>query len=599
MAILLWVAVILGLIVGVWPRAPVPRPALTAGACLAGLAGLTALSMTWASDDGRAFTEIVRVLTYLGLFVAVVLASGSGRPRPWLLGLAFGLTMVAALALGSRLEPSILPTSEVAETIREPEALASFPLGYWNAVAACAAMAIVLLGWLAASARSRWTRSIAAGLIPIPALDIFLTSSRGGLAALAAGVVVMVAIGPRRLTVAGGLGLGMLGAAVLVTRAATSPSFLAGADTAAARQEGHILLALTVLTVAVVAVLRLLSDSRLQGARLAARPSRGARRAAVAVAAVAAILAIIAASPAEWLSGFAAPSQAPSGGAELATSRLASSTGNGRFQYWEAGLSAFASRPLTGIGAGGYEAWWGEHGSLPATVRDAHSLFVETLAELGPLGLLLILAFLAIVAVTAIRTHRGGTDRAALGAALAVVAVGGVAAAQDWMWEIPAVFGPVIVGAALLTGPAFNPRAAGGRSRFGVGVATLLVGWVAILGGIAGILTELKLNASRDAVDRGDLAGAAQDAREAGALQPWAAAPYLQVAQIQQLRGDLPGAEQAMAEAIARAPDDWRVWFVAASLDAGTGDVQGALDATKRANRLRPNVPYAGDSGRS
>lgn len=589
----------MGLIVGVWPRGLIPRPAITAGGCLAGLAGLTALSMAWASDDGRAFTEVIRVLTYLGVFVAVVLASGSGRGRPWLLGLAWGLTLISVLALASRLEPGLFPMSDTAASIRQPQAQMSYPLGYWNAVAACATMAIALLAWLTAAGKTRWGRSIAAGLMPIPFLDLFLTSSRAGAAALLIGVVILVAIGPRRLTIVGGLSLGVLGAAVLVTRAATSPALQAVEVTPAGRREGDILLALTVVVLAVVAGLRFLSDSRLQGARLSVRPSRRTGVAAIAVAVVAVAVVLVAIRPLSLIANFTAPPQALRTGSELPASGLASSAGYGRFQYWEAAVNAFAGKPLTGIGAGGYEAWWGEHASLRLFVLDAHSLFLEMLGELGLIGLALIVGFLAIAALSAVRGRRDPAGRPERAAALAVLAIGTAIAAQDWMWEQAAVFGSVIVAAAVVTGPALGPLSARGPSRFGVGVGTLLVAWVALVAAAAGLATQMKLRDSDDAVDRGDLAGAVQDAREARALQPWASAPYLQIAQIEQLQGDLPAAEQALTEAIARAPDAWQVWFVAASLDSATGDLEGLVEATAQTNRLRPDVPFADEPGGS
>ena len=71
-------------------------------------------------------------------------------------------------------------------------------------------------------------------------------------------------------------------------------------------------------------------------------------------------------------------------------SHLLSANGSGRWQFWESAVDAFQATPLLGHGAGSYEAWWAEHGSLAVFVRDAHSLYLETLAELGVLGFLLL-----------------------------------------------------------------------------------------------------------------------------------------------------------------------------------------------------------------
>ena len=69
------------------------------------------------------------------------------------------------------------------------------------------------------------------------------------------------------------------------------------------------------------------------------------------------------------------------------TRHLTSTEGTGRYQFWNAGWEAFKSDPLKGVGAAGYEPWWAQHGSLDYSVRNAHSLFIETAAELGCVGL--------------------------------------------------------------------------------------------------------------------------------------------------------------------------------------------------------------------
>jgi hypothetical protein len=74
------------------------------------------------------------------------------------------------------------------------------------------------------------------------------------------------------------------------------------------------------------------------------------------------------------------------------------------------------------VGAAGYEPWWAQHGPLDYHVRNAHSLFVETGAELGIVGFLLLLGFLAAFKRADLpiqRAHVGGL--AALGVGLACV----------------------------------------------------------------------------------------------------------------------------------------------------------------------------------
>ena len=71
---------------------------------------------------------------------------------------------------------------------------------------------------------------------------------------------------------------------------------------------------------------------------------------------------------------------------DLVRAHLLSGSGSGRCQFWEAAIDEWETRPLAGRGAGSYEAWWAENGSFSYFVRDAHSLYLETLGELGVLG---------------------------------------------------------------------------------------------------------------------------------------------------------------------------------------------------------------------
>ena len=74
--------------------------------------------------------------------------------------------------------------------------------------------------------------------------------------------------------------------------------------------------------------------------------------------------------------------------------------------------------PLLGTGAGSFEAHWFRERSVAFHARDAHNLYLETLAELGPVGLALLLATLALplLALPAarrlrVRARRGGGVR--------------------------------------------------------------------------------------------------------------------------------------------------------------------------------------------
>ena len=99
---------------------------------------------------------------------------------------------------------------------------------------------------------------------------------------------------------------------------------------------------------------------------------------------------------------------------EATPGRLASVQSN-RYAYWKVALRTFGDHPLDGVGSGGFQAEWLRERPFREPVRDAHSLYLETPAELGLVGLALVLALLASVAVAA-RARRGGLAGAGGGA---------------------------------------------------------------------------------------------------------------------------------------------------------------------------------------
>ncbi|HEX8066170.1 MAG TPA: O-antigen ligase family protein [Thermoleophilaceae bacterium] len=584
-ALLVWWAVVAGLAFGLWPRARVPGSALGAGAALLALAGLTALSIGWAGDDGGAFGEAVRAASYLGLFALVVVAAPAGSAQRWLTGLALGLLAVAALALASRIEPSAFPEQDLVTFIPSVSTRLSYPLNYWNGLAACMAAAIVLAVWLGAEARTAAGRALAVGAVPLPALALFLTSSRGGVAALVVGLVALLAVARDRARLLAGALVGGAGSAVLIALASAREAFVDGrAEAAGASSEAHEMLVAVVLVAACAAAARLAADRPL--ARLTV--PRPLAAASLAAALAAAAIAVVALDPAARLDEFNDPPAQPGSSRGFVTRHLASAEGSGRYQFWEAGLDAFRSEPLRGVGAGGYEAWWAQHGSLAYYIRDAHSLFVEVLAELGVLGLVALLVFLGVPAARGVRARAGDPRAGPAAGALAVLACGVASAAIDWTWELPAAFGPLVVAAAVLAGPALAPAGEGGRPRFGVGVAALAVGWLAIVASAIVLVAEVKLSDSRAAVRRGDLDAAADDARAARAVEPWAGAPDLQLALVLERAGDVGAARAAVRDAASHDGGDWRVWLVATRLAVRAGDEAAARRALRRARALHP-----------
>jgi hypothetical protein len=591
-ALLVWWLVGLGLLTRWLPLGRVPAAALAAGLCLAGYALMAGLSAGWASDDGVAFTELARALAYLGVFVLVVLLGGRSGARPWLIGLAAGLAVVAAIALASRLQPSWFPHQDLERFLPAARARLSYPVNYWNGLGACMAGSVVLLAWLGAAARTLPGRAAAVGLLPLPIVVIFLTSSRGGAAAGAVGLVVLLLAAPGRVqTLVGGLLGGAAGAVLVAVTASYSDIVDGRLGTAAAHRQGDKLLLITIVLVLVAAGLRALLDRPL----MRVRPPQPSRR--VLAAAAAAALAVLAIAAVALVSSgrldklTEPPDQAAQPQAGLVTSHFTSGSGSGRYQFWQAAWKAFEQEPLHGIGAGAYESWWARTATISYAIRDAHSWFVESLAELGIVGGLLALGFVLVGLVAGIRRRivrsPWGPE---VGAALALMAAAVLSAAIDWTWELPAAFLLLLLPVALLTGPATAANDRPVRAGRAWWTATVLVSGLAVVVAIVALVTQVKLSDSRDAARRGDLAEAGRAADAAIAVQPWAASPRLQRALVDERFGSLRSALRYQAEAIDRAPEDWRLWVTSARLKTKAGDVRGAERDLERARRLNPRA---------
>lgn len=599
--LVVWLAIVIGIATGLVPRDELPRPAVATGLCLAALASLIALSVIWATDAGNAFEDAVKALAYLGVFALVVVGSRRGGASSWLGGLAIGLVGIGAIALLARFQPGLFgnPDAELAAGLPAALGRLSYPIGYWNGLAATMAAAIVLLASLGANAASRRIAALAAAALPIALLALWMTDSRGGLIAACLAFVILLVSSAGRTRLISSLALGAAGGAVLIVLAEARGELLNDPLASAAAGQGDAMLAFTIVATALVGAARYALDPHLRRARVSRRVGKGA----VAVAAVAVLGVIVLADPIERFEEFKQPPTAE----ELADGEvgLLRGGGSGRYQFWEAALDAFAEAPVKGVGASGYAAYWLENREVALQATRAHSVAFEALAELGIGGLALIVGFFAIPAVVGVRRLRAGPSIPELAPALALLGVGAAAAAVDWTWDLPAVFLAPLVAAGLLVGPATLPATdrvgsptiggiARSRRRFARGVAVLLVAWVSICASGLLLLSDDRLEASRDAAASGDIQRAIEAVGEAIDLQPWAADPRAQLALLREDAGDLEAARDALDEAIARARDDFALYLVAARLDLAAGDHGAAVENFQRAIELNPLDPRLG-----
>jgi hypothetical protein len=384
---------------------PRPLPASGPGrAALGGLAALTAwtaLSLAWAPDAGAAADDLQRLLLYLP-YLALAIAVLGRQTEPLLL---LGITGACLYGLSDR-----FGLVDLQDIVTAGDRLA-YPLSYWNATGAFAALGLVLAAALAGERdRPAALRAAAAATGPPLALTVLLTFSRGALGALAAGVLLLLALSPGRGRLAaaalvvggGGLAAGVLALAAdgLRTTAGTGIGALAGL--------------LAAMAACALAARALPGDA----------PARWLRPAALAALAL-----VLAGTVAAAVSVERAPGAAdPQAGAQ----RLTSVQSN-RYAYWKVAAGSFADHPLIGEGSGSFRATWLRERDFLESVRDAHSLYLETASELGLVGLL---ALALLVGGCAVAAARAGPALAGATAALAAFALH---AGIDWDWELPAL----------------------------------------------------------------------------------------------------------------------------------------------------------------
>lgn len=601
-----WWVVLVGALSGVLP-VRFGRAGWAAIGLLSALALWTGVAAAWSESAERSVVELGRVTTYLGVLVLALALQVRTAARHTINGVACAIGAVALLAVLSRLQPQWFPTNHHMEFLGPGSARKlSYPLNYWNALAAFVAMGVPLLLATAAAARTLLGQALATAALPVSALCIYLTISRGGALALVVGVAVYMLTTPWKREAAGTLLVAAIGSAIVVAGASQRDALQDGLATSAARHEGTELLWLVGIVCAGVALLAVAMGLAARHLESPKRLSPGRRTkvmAAAAAVAAAVSLGLVVGAPGfvgdRWQEFKAPVGVAVAGDEDNVFSRLQGANSNGRFQYWQASLDAYASDPWRGIGPGSFELWWARHGSSPSFVRDAHSLYLETLAEAGIVGAAVLFGLLALVLAAAARRllSAGASERLWAAAAAGGVVAFMTAAALEWVWEVAAPACAVVaLGAVLVARRGDEARAARSeppRPRLPrVAIALLSVLAVGAIGvPMAGALAQE--HSRRDAV-AGRVVGALESLRTAQRLEPYAATPHLRRALLLEQLGRLSPARASAAAAARDEPTNWRTWLVMARIDAKRGDAAAALAAFRRARRLNRSSPLLG-----
>ena len=463
---------------------------------------LAMASVAWASDQGRAFEEAVRVSFYLGLFALAVCTAEPGRA---------GASGWAGWRPGSARSPCRAVRLSAARDPRQrqqrhPECRGPTVLPHrllerdWRR---CSQRGAILLAHGGVGLRHAALRTVATAAIPMAVLGIWLATREEAWQSPARRLghpgrsrprdrtrqLITVAIGHRRRR---GTDRRRRADGFPDERRCATPRMRADGDRMSA------------IVIAVVAVTALVAW-RLDGGDPIAGPRgvalgqwrrscrrgpcrrRDRRR------------------PGRSASTSSRRRRRPSGGVPVGAAELSS---NGRWQFWGEAVDAFEAIPLGGVGAGGYEDYWARHADVPLFVRNPHSLPLQQAAELGIPGILLFLGFLGAVAVAGCGEGSARARRGTPASWLAVVAAAAVGAAVDWTWEIP---GRLRAGAwsapALLPASAPSPRLARGTATGSGSAPSRWPGSAMVAGGLV-VLTR-----SRARSEPGGGRGANRDRR--------------------------------------------------------------------------------------
>ena len=518
-----------------------------------------ALSAAWTSDIDGTVLEVQRGLVYLFGVLAALLVLRRGWVAHLLGGLLAGATWLSAQALGDRLFPDADPDQVIVQDRLQGA------LGYANGFGLLAVLGAVLALGLAVHARTLAARAAAAAVLPILLTAAYFTFSRGAALAFAAGLLAVAVLDRRRLALLSAGVLVALPAAAAVWIASETDALTssrASAD-AIADEGGELALVLLGLMVAsaVLAVVAGLAERRV-------RVPRGARLGYAAVLAGVAV-AVVAGAVIDQGGPRALADRAYDGvnqdklpvdltEANDLNSRLGSIGSTPRVNFWRVALDQHEEHPWIGSGAGTYEQFWKRDRPGAEEARDAHSLYLETLGELGWIGLVLLAVALAVPLAAAVRARGEPLAAVAGGAYVAYLVHAGV----DWDWEIPALTLFALLCAAAPFA-ARDDRSDRRREPFASRRRTAAVVAAAALAAfsLVGLVGNRALDDANAALLRGDHAAGAEAARTAERWAPWSAQAHRLLGRAQVGLGRHEEARRELREAARTSPDSWRIWY--------------------------------------
>jgi O-antigen ligase len=550
-------------------------------AALFALVGWIALSTLWTNSIPSTVREVQRDVVYpVGVLAAAVLFNG--RSARALLGAVYGATtLIAWYALATRIFPDRVNSFDPISVYR-----LSRPVGYWNALGVLTVIGMLLGLAFAARGRHLATRVIAAGSLVVLASTLYFTYSRGAWIALAIGLIAAIVFDTNRL---------QLTTTILVIAPAPTLAVLfasrldgltrKGSTLAAATHDGR-RFAIAVLVLAVLGCTLRWAQHHIANGVVVGPNTRRVYAGTLILAIVVGLVLFFAhyGSPRTiaqraW-DDFAGPGKGGTVSQNL-NSRLFTLRSNGRTIEWRQAWNDYRAHPVLGSGAGTYESWYLRHRTTDLKVRDAHSLYLEKLAELGPVGLALVLIAVLTPLIAAARARRHPLVAIATGAYIAFIVHAGV----DWDWEMSAVtLTGILCGVALLIAGRADANLTGLKlSRY----ALVAVAFSVAIFSIVGLLGNVPASNAARAIQNRDWARARVEARKEIRWAPWSADGWRRLGQSEVGSNQLIPAVRDLRKAIRLDPQNWDRWFDLAL--ATHGLVQ--RHALEKALALNPRSP--------
>ncbi len=419
----------------------VPRAGWAMVMLLAALVAIKGLSMIWTVSETETVEEILRSSMYLATFVvALAAASPSGRQAGALTDIA--VLIVAAVAgygLLQKISPIEYPVLSF-DGVRIDSTI-----GYANTTAVVLGMGIVLSLGRMAGMRNAVFRGLYAALVLAFLVVLYLTISRGGLAALGVGGLLLLVLARERLQViANVLLVGVPGAWLLWRMQDLEGLLLVEASEAQKVAAGAAFRNDLILALAVAFVLQAGYSLLLERYE----PTAQFRRIAWALVLGGAVL-VVASGAFLVVDRYGGVGQtyekltSNPDQTENAGRRLTSLDTGYRAEYWKVAWEDWKQHPLTGTGAGTFRYTWLQERSDTNDVRQVHNLYLEQLTEIGVFGFLALLGFVALLVGYTTRaacrsSESAGENGPLLSGLVAALVVYLVSSVLEWHWYIPA-----------------------------------------------------------------------------------------------------------------------------------------------------------------